>query len=268
MGTLYNWTQNDYLPEPVPNRRRKPMSTSAKCSKYFSRLFHFNQMDFQFAAWQVTYLFIAPEKVYKKSMYRKQTKNQYSRDDPAFLVILTTCIIISAIAMSLVLHLTFWSFIKLTFWLVVVDCILSGVIVATIFWLLAIKYMKDPNTIENSVEWGYAFDVHLNAFFPPLIILHIFQTLLYSCFISQDWFISRLFGNSLWLSAVIYYCYITYLGYRSLPYLRGTKYILYSLVPIFLIYLVSLAAGINIMQMIMNFYEYRLSLYDRMGKVQ
>ena len=27
----------------------------------------------------------------------------------------------------------------------------------------------------QDVEWGYAFDVHLNAFFPLLMILHLFQ---------------------------------------------------------------------------------------------
>lgn len=40
-------------------------------------------------------------------------------------------------------------------------------------------------------------------------------------FINQDWFISRLFGNTLWLFAVGYYIYITFLGYscksHSLP---------------------------------------------------
>ena len=27
----------------------------------------------------------------------------------------------------------------------------------------------------QDVEWGYCFDVHLNAFFPLLMILHFFQ---------------------------------------------------------------------------------------------
>ena len=30
-------------------------------------------------------------------------------------------------------------------------------------------------TQGQDVEWGYAFDVHLNAFFPLLMILHLFQ---------------------------------------------------------------------------------------------
>lgn len=29
--------------------------------------------------------------------------------------------------------------------------------------------------MDQDVEWGYAFDVHLNAFFPTMAILHGFQ---------------------------------------------------------------------------------------------
>lgn len=246
------------LPEPVPNRRSTPSSIT-KCSRYLTRLFRFNQMDFEFAAWQMIYLFASPQKVFKNSVYRKQTKNQYARDDPAFLVILAACIILSAAVLSIVLHLNFFSFIKFTFWLVFVDCIFIGAGVATLAWIFTNKFLKKDALSSEDVEWGYAFDIHLNAFFPPLIILHIFQMLFFSYFINQDWFISRLFGNTLWLVAVIYYCYITYLGYRSLPYLKDTKFILYFLVPAFLIYLVSVLAGINIMRMLMNFYEYRVN---------
>jgi hypothetical protein len=33
---------------------------------------------------------------------------------------------------------------------------------------------------SEDVEWGYTFDVHLNAFFPPLVILHVFQLIFYN----------------------------------------------------------------------------------------
>ena len=33
----------------------------------------------------------------------------------------------------------------------------------------------------QDVEWGYAFDVHLNAFFPLLMILHFFQLPFLNC---------------------------------------------------------------------------------------
>ena len=39
------------------------------------------------------------------------------------------------------------------------------------------RYFRIPGSsnIEHVVEFGYSFDVHLNAFFPLLIILHIVQ---------------------------------------------------------------------------------------------
>lgn len=197
---------------------------------------------------------------FKNSIYRKnQKKNQYARDDPAFLVLLATCIIISAAALSIVLHLNFISFIKFTLWLVFIDCFFIGAIIATLAWALTNNFLKRESLSSEDVEWGYCFDVHLNAFFPPLIIIHIIQLFMYSYFISQDWFIARLFGNTLWLISVIYYLYITYLGYRSLPYLKDTKFILYALIPVIIAYLISILAGINIMRMIMDFYHYRVN---------
>lgn len=37
------------------------------------------------------------------------------------------------------------------------------------------RYMVIQPPRGQDVEWGYAFDVHLNAFFPLLMILHFFQ---------------------------------------------------------------------------------------------
>lgn len=69
-------------------------------------------------------------------------------------------------------------------------------------------------TSEN-VEWGYSFDVHINAQFPPLIILHFVMLIFYKVLFSQEWFIARLLGNTLWLLAIGYYSYISFLGYNS-----------------------------------------------------
>lgn len=64
-------------------------TAGAKRYKYLRRLFHFQQMDFEFAMWQMLYLFTSPQKVYRNFHYRKQTKDQWARDDPAFLVLLS-----------------------------------------------------------------------------------------------------------------------------------------------------------------------------------
>ncbi|CAH2064749.1 unnamed protein product, partial [Iphiclides podalirius] len=74
------------------------------------------------------------------------------------------------------------------------------------------KYLRrDP--AASDVEWGYAFDVHINAFFPPLSLLHCFQIVLFNNLLMEGGFISCVVANTFWLASVIYYLYITFLGY-------------------------------------------------------
>lgn len=79
-------------------------------------------------------------------------------------------------------------------------------------WLLSNRFMRDQ--LSENVEWGYSFDVHINAQFPPLIILHFVMLIFYKILFSQEWFIARFLGNSLWLLSCCYYVYITFLGYN------------------------------------------------------
>lgn len=176
------------LPEPVPSNRGRShhgsfwhqnSSALAKCSRYLSRLFRIDHMDFEFAAWQMVYLFVAPKKVFRNFQYRKQTKNQFARDDPAFLVLLGLWLVVSATGLSLVLGLPFVSFLKFLFWVVFVDCLGVGALVASMFWVVSNRYFRKSQTADD-VEWGYAFDVHLNAFFPPLLLIHVFQLFFYN----------------------------------------------------------------------------------------
>ena len=77
--------------------------------------------------------------------------------------------------------------------------------------------------------------MHLNAYFPALVILHVVQLFFYhskytfrfsivlfrnitvfftTVLISQDWYSATFVGNTLWLIAVGYYVYINFLGYN------------------------------------------------------
>lgn len=96
---------------------------------------------------------------------------------------------------------------------------------------MANKFLMKPTVRGEDVEWGYAFDVHLNAYFPALIILHVVQLFFYSgkiwadsynfqflirplaVLISHNWWSATFVGNTLWLIAVGYYIYINFLGY-------------------------------------------------------
>ncbi|GLH02761.1 Protein unc-50 homolog [Gryllus bimaculatus] len=246
-------------PLPVPVAYRLDcMSAAAKRYKYLRRLVKFQQMDFEFAVWQMLYLFIAPQKVYRNFHYRKQTKSQFARDDPAFLVLLSFWLCASSVGFAVVLKLGFWGFIKFLLYVVFVDCIGVGLLIATFFWFISNRYLIKPSCRDQDVEWGYAFDVHLNAFFPLLIILHVFQLFFYNVLISQEWFISRFFGNTLWLIALGYYIYVTFLGYSCLPILHRTHVLLYPLTALVIIFILTIATGWNVSQSVMNFYKYRV----------
>lgn len=170
------------LPEPAnATRRRRSRLESPRLTKlwrYLSKLIKFDHMDFESAAWQMVYLFTAPNKVYRNMYYRKQTKNQYGRDDPAFLVLLSVWCVIAAAGLSLLLGFNFFRFVMFLLYVVFVDCITFGLVMATIFWLFSNHYLR--SSIDDQVEWAFAFDIHLNAYFPSLLIVHVFQLFVYS----------------------------------------------------------------------------------------
>lgn len=235
------------------------LTATAKRQKYLKRLFKFRQMDFEYAFWQMIYLFVSPQKVYRNFQYRKHTKDQWARDDPAFLVLLSFWLVASSIGFALVLGLTFVGFIKFILWVVFVDCVGVGLLIATLFWFVTNRYMILAPPRGQDVEWAYAFDVHLNAFFPLLMILHLFQLIFLVPLIYQDHFIGLLIGNTFWLVAIFYYVYITFLGYSALPFLRNTRTLLFPLTGVVLLYILSLVIGWNFSRGLCNFYHYRVT---------
>lgn len=132
------------------------MGAATKCYKYLRKLLKFEQMDFEFAVWQMIFLFVAPQKVYRNFQNRKrtshsitadipstfysytivilETKLQFARDDPAFLVLVTCCLCISTIGFAIVLSLGFFQFVKLLLYMVFIDYIAAGLLIATISW--------------------------------------------------------------------------------------------------------------------------------------
>ncbi|XP_029649896.1 protein unc-50 homolog [Octopus sinensis] len=234
------------------------LTAAAKRKKYFRRLFKFRQMDFEYAFWQMIYLFVSPQKVYRNFQYRKHTKDQWARDDPAFLVLLSFWLLVSSIGFAFVLKLHFVGFLKFIVWVIFIDCIGVGILIASLLWFVTNRYLIIAPPRGQDVEWGYAFDVHLNAFFPLLMILHLFQLAFLNSVINYDLFLSRLFGNTLWLVAIGYYVYITFLGYSALPFLKNTRSLLYPMTLLVFVYFLSLIAGWNFSNGLCYFYKYRV----------
>ncbi|XP_062517880.1 protein unc-50 homolog isoform X2 [Corticium candelabrum] len=232
---------------------RMRRSRSSRRFDYFRRMLKWRHMDFEFALWQMFYLCADPSRVYKNFRYHKQTKNIWARDDPAFLVLLAAWLCGSSIFYTVVCSFSFEGFIYFLLWTVFVECIGIGLVVASILWYLTNRFGKaDPNDSQQ-VEWAYAFDIHLNAYFPTLIILHMVQVFLLHKSIHST--VTVLFlGNALWLMALSYYSYITFLGYSSLAFLKKTVLFLYAIPLFFLLYIVAALLGLSCSSLARDFY--------------
>ena len=152
-------SSTNQLPPPVT--AKTCMTAATKRWRYLRRILHFRQMDFQFAFWQMVYLITSPKRVFRDFSYRKHTKLQFARDDPAFLVLLSGWLFISTAGFAFVLGVGVLQFIKFLFYVIFVDCIGVGILIATLMWAISNKYMLKPTCQDLDVEWGYCFDVHL-----------------------------------------------------------------------------------------------------------
>jgi len=131
-----------------------------------------------------------------------------------------------------------------------------GIIMATAVWLLSKVFLIPPDTasheIGSSLEWSYAFDVHTNSFFPLYLSLYLVQLFL-APLITRDRWVCLWLGNTLYLVAFAQYTYITYLGVNALPFLIRSELLLFPLVPLILLYVVSLL-GFNVSSAALKLY--------------
>lgn len=236
----------------------KPKDALSKMWKFGRRLIYVKQMDFQYALWQAHKLLINPHQLYKNFQYRKTTKGQFARDDPAFLVLLASTFAITTLLFGLMVKFPLLDMLYLLLWFVCVDCIAFGVSTATCFWIICNRYfLSHPRSSGNDVEWGFCFDVHLNSFYPFFFILHGVQ-LPFLWLIQADTFFSVIVGNLFWLVASAYYWYITFLGYNIQPHLQKSSIYLVPLVIVGILYIISLPLKLNWTIWMVNFYEYRI----------
>ncbi|PPQ72386.1 hypothetical protein CVT26_006746 [Gymnopilus dilepis] len=231
-------------------------SSSLRVPVIFRRLHRFQQMDFELAAWQLTYLCLAPRRVYRNVYFHKQTKNTWARDDPAILVLIAACLSVAAIAWGVVYSYSLTEMLSLAAFMILRDFLLSGVIVATIIWFTANRLLLSPlshsTPADSQVEWAYAFDVHTNAFFPLFLTLYLAQLFLLPI-ILKDYWVCLWIGNTLYLAAFTQYTYGLYLGLNALPFLVRSELLLSPLLPLFTAYIVSLL-GFNVPQHVLAAY--------------
>ncbi|KAJ2841956.1 hypothetical protein J3B02_005725, partial [Coemansia erecta] len=106
------------------------------------------------------YLLVSPKRVYRNIYYHKQTKNQWARDDPAFIILQVAGIIVMAAAYSVVYGVGIHGFIKALVQLLLVNYFFFGMFMATVTWYVANRFLRHQNVhvADQQVEWMYAFD--------------------------------------------------------------------------------------------------------------
>jgi len=222
----------------------------------FRRFHRLQQMDFELAAWQLTYLCLAPRRVYRNVYFHKQTKNTWARDDPAILVLIGACLCVSAVAWGVVYSYNIGDMLGIALMMVFRDFLLSGIVVATVLWFISNRLLLSPPShstpADSKVEWAYAFDVHTNAFFPLYLTLHLAQLFLLPIILKDNW-VCLWVGNTLYLAAFTQYTYGIYLGLNALPFLARSELLLAPLLPLFTAYIVSLL-GFNVAQHVLRSY--------------
>jgi len=163
------------LPTTASQGRGAARSAPPLFGPYLRRIVKWQQMDIEYTFWQMVHLCTSPKVVYQHTKYHKQTKNQWARDDPAFVVILILFLVFATSAYCAAYGesashaaLTITSVVFFHF-------LFAGIVLATLCWFLTNSYLREePNShvVEQRVEWLYAFDVHCNSFFPAFVILY------------------------------------------------------------------------------------------------
>ncbi|KNB42980.1 hypothetical protein JH06_3201 [Blastocystis sp. subtype 4] len=190
---------------------------------YLKRIFSLRQMDLDYSFSQMIQICISPTKVYKMTAWRKQTKNQWARDDPSFILITLFFVASISAAYSIAIRPGCVTCLMYTKSLIqsVFFSLLAGLVIATIscYWINHSMRIQRPHSPEQFVEWLYALDIHFNAFFPALLIMGVLQYVILP-FIVRAQFMSTFVADIACIAAICYYCYITFLGYMCK---RGRK---------------------------------------------
>lgn len=245
---------------PTTSKGRSP-STSRQPNPvfpyYLRRIIKWQQMDIEYTFWQMLHLCTAPKVVYQHTKYHKQTKNQWARDDPAFVVICSLLLAVSTLAYCAAYDHSTGHAVYVVLSVLLFHFILTGVVLATSCWFLTNNYLREeaPNSyvVEQRVEWLYAFDVHCNSFFPMFVLLYVIHYFLSPLLLAHG-FIPLLLSNLLFMVAVSYYHYLNFLGYDVLPFLERTTFFLYPIGLVIILSPIFILSGFNPSRYVLNLY--------------
>lgn len=217
-------------------------------TQYIARLTDVSQMDLTAALNQMkSLLSFTPsqiQKVYKLAYYRKQTKDHWARDDPAFVAIQIVLLALSSFGYAIAFRSDALGSqtISLAFQSILINYGLVGILVATAGRALSNQHLSTTGSsshIPQRVEWMYAFDIHCNAFFPLYVILYVVQFVLLPILLGTS-FVGLMLSNTLYGVAFSWYFYVTHLGYRALPFLSNTEVFLFPIAGVVFIFVLNI----------------------------
>ncbi|KAG5625209.1 hypothetical protein H5410_010427 [Solanum commersonii] len=243
--------------------------------QYLRKIIKWQQMDIEYTFWQMLHLCTSPKVVYQHTKYHKQTKNQWARDDPAFIVICTLLLVIATLAYCAAIAFSFYTHRSYFGNMLLVpnqqlpsrgsskqscrgtagrmassEPFHNNILYSVYFFLLMLNF-------ETGYLGLYAFDVHCNSFFPMFVLLYVIHYFLSPLLVAHG-FIPVLLSNLLFMVAASYYHYLNFLGYDVLPFLERTTFFLYPIGIVIVLSPIFILIGFNPSRHFMNIYFSRV----------
>ena len=98
---------------------------------------------------------------------------------------------------------SFWGYLWSVLYTVVVDYFLVGMVISSACSYIANKHLRQQahsHSVEQEVEWLYAFDVHSNSFFCSFLVTYVLQYFFLPLLIGRN-IASCLLANSIYATA-------------------------------------------------------------------
>ena len=185
---------------------------------FMKKFYHFKQIDYYFAYMNIIYCF-SPINLAEMAKTRKHLKNKYARDDPGFLLILIINLFISSICFNLTFgKFSLFKIFHIFFLQTFVMLILSGLIIALISKIFFDNYLSA--SASQSIEYTHAFDIHTNSFVTFYFFSIIIPYFLLPICAKDNKFFQIFISNVLFFYGILYYFYVSYVEYFSLPFIK------------------------------------------------
>ena len=181
---------------------------------WYKRLFYkYIGTNGDFYLWYLFNMIINPKAVYETTRYQFSLTQQWHRRDHS----ITKIIVLINIVISILYALTFTKpiyFIPYVLFSVGLPLIV-GIIISTVLYYIVISTF----TTGEIFTVRYSYDIHNNAYLCYMVITRIVVYIL-SPILFQKGFLITFISNLIQLFGILYYMYITYLGYAILPFIQ------------------------------------------------